>query len=144
MASRPPNVFLDSSVLIAATLSASGSARDLLNHGFRGAYALIISADVVAECERNMGVKAPAALPLLRVFLTLLPARSEPSAEQVVDAAAFIEAKDAPIIPAAVAAGATFLVSYDRRHLLAQAAAIRERYGIVATTPDEVLRSHTP
>lgn len=141
MASRPVSVFLDSSVLIAAAISSSGSARDLLNHGFRGEYELIISSDVIAECERNLQAKASAALPLFSAFLTLLPNRSEPGKDQVIEAARFIEAKDAPIVAAAVAAGATYLVSYDRRHMLAQADVIHAQFRIIVTTPDEVLRS---
>jgi hypothetical protein len=42
---------------MAAIISAKGAARDLLNHGLRGAYELIISADVIAECERNLRTK---------------------------------------------------------------------------------------
>jgi predicted nucleic acid-binding protein len=115
MASRPPNVFLDTSVLMAATISGRGSARDLLNGGFRGEYALIISADVIEECERNLRTKAPDALPLFAAFLTLIVHRVEPTAAQVAHAATMIDAKDAPIVAAAQAARAMYLASYDRR-----------------------------
>lgn len=140
MASRPRRVFLDTSVLMAATISARGAARDLLNHGLRGAYELIISADVIEECERNLREKAPDALPLFAAFLTLLTHRAEPTAAQVAQAATMIDAKDAPIVAAAQAAGATYLASYDRRHLLAKRAEIEAAYGMVTTTPDEILR----
>ncbi len=140
MASRPPKVFLDSSVLIAATISAKGSARDLLNHGFRGEYDLIISTDVIAECERNLREKAPGVLPLFTTFLAFLPHRIEPTAEQVAQAAAHIEAKDAAIVAAAAAARAQFLATYDRRHLLAQREMIAAQFTITVTTPDEILR----
>ncbi|MDQ6908423.1 MAG: PIN domain-containing protein [Chloroflexota bacterium] len=140
MASRPPKVFLDTSVLMAATISARGSARDLVNRGLRGAYALIISSDVIEECERNLRAKAPDALPLFMAFLTLLTHRAEPTAEQVAQAAMTIEAKDAPIVAAAALVKADYLASYDRRHLLAKRAEIEAAYGIVTTTPDEILR----
>ncbi len=140
MASKTPKVFLDTSVLMAATISTRGSARELVNHGIRGAYELIISADVITECERNLQRKAPEALPLFSAFLTLLPHRSEPSAAQVAQVTTLIEAKDAPIVAAAQAAGATYLASYDRRHLLAKRAEIEQAYGIVTATPDEILR----
>ncbi len=109
MASKPPNVFLDTSVLMAATISARRSARELVHHGIRGAYDLIISADVITECERHLHRKAP----------------------------------DAPIVAAAQAAGATYLASDDRRHLLAKRAEIEQAYGMVTATPDEILRETT-
>jgi predicted nucleic acid-binding protein len=140
MASRRPKVFLDSSVLIAATISVKGSARDLLNHGFRGNYDLIISSDVIEECERNLRAKAPEVLPLFTAFLALLPHRIEPTQEQVAQTAAKIEPKDAAIVAAARTAEAQFLATYDRRHLLAQQAVIAAEFAITATTPDEILR----
>jgi len=101
---------------------------------------LIISADVIEECERNLRAKAPEALPLLMAFLTLLADRAEPTAELVAQAATMIDAKDAPIVAAAALAKADYLASYDRRHLLAKRAEIERAYGIVTATPDEILR----
>ncbi len=144
MASRPRKVFLDTSVLMAATISARGSARDLVNRGFRGEYELIISADVIEECARNLRAKAPEALPLFVAFLTLLTHRAEPTTERVAQAAATIEPKDAPIVAAAALVKADYLASYDRRHLLAKRAEIEEAYGIVTATPDDILRETQP
>ncbi len=142
MASNPIKVFLDASLLIAAILSATGSARDLINRGFRGEYRLLLSVDVIEERERNLEAKAPATLPLFAAFLALIVDRAEPSAADVERAAAFVVAKDAPIVAGAVAAQARYLATYDRKHLLAQAAPIRAAFGITVATPEEIL--HQP
>jgi len=139
MASRIPSVFLDSSALIAAAISSRGSARDLINHGLQGTCTLVISSDVIEECERNLTAKAPRALPLFAAFVALLSHRVEPTKAAVHTVAETIEAKDAPIVAAAIAAKASFLATYDRKHLLAKSAEIGERFGITVATPDEIL-----
>ena len=52
-----------------------------------------------------------------------------------------VAVKDAPIVAAAVHAGAHYLATYDRRHLLSQAEQIRAHFRIATMTPDEVLRA---
>ena len=46
---HPPKVFIDSSVLIAAAISASGAARLLLTAGFLDQLTLAVSSDVFEE-----------------------------------------------------------------------------------------------
>ncbi len=140
MASSPLKVFLDTSVLIAATLSPRGFARDLINLGFRQDIALVISSDVIDECERNVGAKAPPARPLLTAFLVQLPHRIEPTQADVQRAAGVVEAKDAPIVAAASRAHAPYLATFDRKHLLAKRAEILAAFGLTVATPDEILR----
>jgi predicted nucleic acid-binding protein len=139
MAFRTRNVFLDSSALIAAAISARGSARTLINQGLQGKCTLIISSNVIEECERNLRAKMPAALPIFTAFIDLLSNRAEPMHAAVLRVAEIIEAKDAPIVAAAVAAKAEYLAAYDRKHLLAKKAAISEAFGITVATPDEIL-----
>lgn len=140
MASRPPRVFLDASVLIAATLSPRGFARDLITLGFRQDIDLIISSDVIDECARNIGAKVPTAIPRLQAFLALLPHRVEPTPEDVRRTALIVEAKDAPIVAAANRAHASALATYDRKHLLAKRAEILAAFGLTVATPEEILR----
>ncbi len=87
----------------------------------------------------NLERKAPHTLPLFEKFLANISDRAEPTAEAVREIAKSIEPKDAPIVAAAIAAKATHLASYDRRHLLMKADAISERYGITVATPDAIL-----
>jgi predicted nucleic acid-binding protein len=137
-----PEVYVDSSVLIAAAISSRGAARDLLMLGFRGAVTLSVSDVVFTETERNLALKAPEALPAFQTFRDLLSVRLvRPSPGLVAAAATLVAEKDAVMVAAAVAAGAAFLATYDRKHLLAKREVIAAEYGIITATPDEVVRS---
>jgi predicted nucleic acid-binding protein len=134
-------VFLDSSILIAAAISATGSARDLLRFGLIGLVELAVSSLVLQETQRNLARKAPETLPLYtQSFLPALAPRCiEPPPALVRRVAQAIVAKDAPIVAAAVAAGANYLVSYDRKHLLAQAVLVKSTFNVSVVTPDVVI-----
>ena len=137
----PASVFLDSSVLFAATLSESGSARQLVLAGLRAERHLALSTLVLTETQRNIARKVPDQLTAFaRLRLLLEPLVSDPPDELVRQVAAHIEAKDAPIVAAAPAAGAVYLATYDRRHLLSQASRIGATYGLIVTTPDQIIR----
>lgn len=112
-------VFLDASALFAAALSSTGGSRELLHLGFLGKLRLVISPFVVEETRRNLALKAPAALPALEVFLAAAPLTVvDPTLSDVQAAAQFTEPKDAPVVAAAVASGASYLASFDRAHLV--------------------------
>ena len=131
-------VFLDSSVLIAAAISRRGAARDLLRRGFRGDLELSVSPLVLEEVERNLARKAPEALPDFRSLRDLLAVQLiEPPKPLVLAVARVVVLKDAPIVAAAVAA--TYLATYDRRHLLRQKDEIKAQFALLVATPDEVL-----
>ena len=137
---NPTRIFIDASVLFAAALSEMGFAHDLILGGARGDLAPILSAFVIQETRRNLAAKAPRALPFFETFLTLeLVQVVDPPAALVRQVAADIALKDAPIVAGAVHAGATFLATYDRKHLLTQAALIQDRFGIIVGTPEVVL-----
>jgi predicted nucleic acid-binding protein len=130
-------VFVDSSILMAGSLSAAGSARDLLLAGVRGEVVLLVSPLVLEETERNLYKKAPQGLSAFHEFRQLLEEHLvDPPKELVVEVAQHIEFKDAPIVAGAIRAQAPYLVSYDRRHLLKHADLIRQLYQIEAITPD--------
>lgn len=134
------SVFVDSSVLFAAALSSSGSARDLVLLATRGEIELILSSLVLAETERNLAKKAPRALPQFDALRDSGIFRiSDPDCDLVRDVAAFIEPKDAPIVAGAIAARVRALATYDRRHLLSQAVVIQEHFGLKVDAPDQVL-----
>jgi predicted nucleic acid-binding protein len=117
--SRPASkLFIDSSVLIAAAISQRGTARDLLAAAFRGEYTRASSDLVLEESERNLARKAPRAVPVFQLFRSVLSALlTTPPDELVRQVATVIELKDAPIVAAAIHAGAQYLVTFDRKHL---------------------------
>jgi predicted nucleic acid-binding protein len=133
-----PRAFVDSSALMAATLSATGAAYDLLEAGQQGRIALVVSPYVLREVERNLNRKAPRGLNALWERRDQLGS-IDPLPSLIDDVARHVEPKDAPIVAAAVAAQADYLVTYDRRHLLSQAEVIRQHYGVEVIEPAVLL-----
>jgi len=135
-----PTVFVDSSVLFSASLSSTGAAHDLILAAARGQIVLIVSQFVLLDTQRNLTAKAPRALPPFKAFERAGVAQgSDPPNPLVGQVAKLVVHKDAPIVAGAIAAKASFLASYDRKHLLSQAAVIQSEYGIVVDTPDNIL-----
>src|SRR5688500_4470826 len=100
-------VFVDSSVLMAAAISPTGSARELIQGAFSQEVALSLSSLVLEETERNLANTAPAGLPFFKPFVASLPAELiKPSKEQVLEAARIVVLKDAAMVAGAVAAPA--------------------------------------
>lgn len=131
------DVFVDSSVLFAASLSPRGYARDLLRAGIRRDITLYALLD---EIERNLARKAPAGLIGLRELIESDVLQIiEPEAATVREIASVFEPKDAAIIAGAAAARAHFLATFDRKHLLTEAERIQSRFGIVVCVPESVL-----
>jgi predicted nucleic acid-binding protein len=137
-------IFIDASVLFAATLSHRGSAHDLMLAGARDEVILIVSAFVLMETRRNLAKKAPHALPDLDAMLALASLQDiDPSAALVQRVATKVAMKDAPIVAGAAYARARYLATYDQKHLLAHAALIEAQFGIAARTPDAILAAIT-
>ena len=129
-------VFLDSNVLISALIGDPDSAPVILVDWLAGGQPgpMITSVANVAEVERNLKRKLPAALPVWQAFLARSGIKVVPDTKSRTRG---INAKDAPIVAAAVRAGATYLVTGDKR-LLAE----MERSGIgspLQVTPRQML-----
>lgn len=110
--------------------------------GLRGALKLFISPLVVIESERNLQKKAPRAIPVFEIFKQVLVASSvDPSHRMVLEVARAVALKDAPIVAAARRARATYLATYDQKHLISQRQMIQASFGISVVFPDEVLKA---
>ena len=132
--------FLDASVLFAAAYSATGASREIIHLGLRGRVDLVISGLVVEEAERNLAQKAPEAIPYLEVLLSVAEFEIvEASKRQVVTAAAYTKAKDAPIVAAAKRAKVDYLVSLDRKHLVNDSEVARHS-GLTIVLPGTLLQ----
>jgi predicted nucleic acid-binding protein len=135
-----PKAFVDSSVLIAASLSARGYARDLLKAGINEHIQLYVSSFVLDEIERNLQKKAPRTLASYEAFRDAgLFKIVRPSASHLRGVTGEIALKDVPIVAGAISASAQYIATYDRKHLLSQADHIYELYAICACTPEQVL-----
>jgi predicted nucleic acid-binding protein len=138
----PPSVFVDTSVLFAASHSRTGSARHLMVATILGHVTLVLSPFVVDETRRNLERKSPHALSFFEAFLTRgWVRRLEPPPALVRQVAITIDAKDAEIVAGAIHADVVFLATYDRKHLLSKREEIRDAFGILVATPDEILAS---
>jgi predicted nucleic acid-binding protein len=125
-ATNPRRVFVDSSVLFAAALSPTGFARDLIVAGIQGRLDLFVSTLVFQETRRNLTAKVPHALTFFHSFESSGVAQiGDPPVSLVLQVAQVVAGKDAPIVAGAISARATFLATYDRKHLLRQAALIQ-------------------
>ncbi len=135
-----PLIFIDSSVLFSAALSPKGSANDLIRAGIHDEVDLVISLFVLTETERNLSAKAARGLEGFHAFRDSGVLRiAEPTRALVLQVAQHIELKDAAIVAGALSAGALILASYDRKHLLAHAPTILERFSISVMTPASAL-----
>jgi hypothetical protein len=73
------------------------------------------------------------------VLLSAMDLRlAEPTRDQVLEAAEYTELKDAPVVSAAMIAGATHLVTFDRKHLVDRAL-VSERAGREIVLPKDLL-----
>jgi len=135
-------VFVDTSVLFTAVYSSTGAARDLIRLALRGKVKLLVSQDVLDEVERNLAKKVPQVIPVYHVFLATLALEliPLPSRAAVHEAEAYVAAKDAMIIAAAILAQPDYLVTYDRKHLLDRPE-VAARSGLVIVTPDAVVQA---
>ncbi|HAT14767.1 MAG TPA: hypothetical protein DCS91_15395 [Microcoleaceae bacterium UBA11344] len=132
-------IFADSSVLIAGCGSRTGASRAVLTMAEIGLFKLVISDQVLEECDRNLRKKIPAAMPIFTELLAAInpEIQPDPSLEASSQWAAIIEAKDTPILAAAVLANVDRLLSLNTKDFTAQVAA---QSGLIIQTPAEFVR----
>lgn len=136
-----PDLFFDSSALVAGVISARGAARALLLLAEADRIALTVSEQVIVETERALARKAPQGLPTYREALRSSGLRivRDPAPEAVV---AHLDlcphAADVPILVAAMGAGIDILVTLNRRHFIDDPT-IAARAGLRIGTPGDAL-----
>ena len=114
---EPVLVCVDADVLIAGLLSRMGASHVILVLGELGLLRLVLPQVAVAEVRRNLAVKLPEAAPLFEEFLRAVPLQiHRPTSHDRERARELADAKDVPILAAAIGAGARFLVTHNVRH----------------------------
>ena len=110
-------VFLDANVISAAAHWPQGRARALFRLAVAGRCELVASEHTILEARRNLVLKSPQGAETLDALLKSVERVAE-AGPRTVEAAAGHELQDsdAPILAAAIAAGADFLVTGDRTH----------------------------
>lgn len=113
-----PRVFVDSSVIIAASISESGASRAIFELAPHSFCKLFITQSIQEEVVRNLLSKAPggavinAAQLLTMTHFTILP---NPFIREITKFFPIINKKDAHVLAGAAAARADVLVTLDRK-----------------------------
>ena len=138
---RQPQLFFDASALFAGVISAVGAARALLLLSEAGAVAITVSEQVIAETERTLARKAPAAVPFYRETLRASRIRivkDPPAADVVAGGDMIAHEPDVPILIAAMKIKTGYLVTLNRRHSIEDPEVAR-RSGLRIGTPGDAL-----
>jgi predicted nucleic acid-binding protein len=114
---EPLPVCVDADVLIAGLLSRTGASHAILVLGELGLLRLVLPEAAEAEVRRNLTAKLPEAAPLFEEFLRAIPLQTyRPTLRDRERASDLADAKDVPILAAAIGAGARLLVTHNVRH----------------------------
>jgi uncharacterized protein len=139
-------IFLDSNVLLSGLFSDKGAPRIILDlltlhlpflEGATGRYNLM-------EVERNLKKKMPAVKPLYHDYLPRLGLEvvALPSRETVRSMAGTIAEKDIPVLASAIACGAEYLITGDRKDFAGLK--ITRRYNLAIVGPSEFIDTVFP
>lgn len=116
-----PELFFDSSALVAGIASRTGGARALLDYAEAGVVTILVSEQVIAETERTIARKLPDYVFVARQLIRSAGIRVlrdpqkielEPYRDLIAHAA------DLPILVAAIKVHVGFLTTLNRRHFL--------------------------
>jgi predicted nucleic acid-binding protein len=132
-------IFLDSNVLLSGLFSDRGAPRIILD--LLALNLPMLSAAIgrynLMEVERNLKKKMPAAIPVYHKYLPNLRLEvvALPSAETVRHMAGVIAEKDIPVLASAIACGADYLITGDKKDF----AKVKndKRYDIHIVSPTE-------
>lgn len=136
-----PNVFLDSSALVAGAISSTGAARALLLLGEMGDIVITISEMVITESERSVARKSPRNIEDLRNLIRISKVkivRNPPAEETRANIYLMKDPADVPILLAAMKAKVDFLVTHNRKHFLDDPK-VAENSGLRIGTPGDAL-----
>lgn len=119
-------------------MSRKGASRALMMLAAAGVIRMVLSRQVLDEVERNLRDKLPQALPVMAEMLSHIAPEvvDDPPTEASAHWHEHIEAKDAPILEAAVLAGVDYLVTLNSRDFTPQIATLS---GLSIVSPGEFM-----
>ena len=121
MTRKIPEIFLDTSVIIAAVMSPTGGARLLFHLAHVGTIQLLVGKGVLQEAEEVMRRKAPELLGWLAQLLDEagVEISQSPTAAQQKKAQSLLSySPDASVLAQAMSAKPDWLVSHDKEHFV--------------------------
>ena len=138
---EPPRLFFDASVIVAGAASVQGASRALLVLAEVGLVHAVVSPFALAEVERNLRWKLPAALPYFQRIREagLWEIVADPPQDESNAWAKIVPLKDAPIIAAAIRAKPHRLITLDAKHLIVPPQ-VAAQSGLVIVTPGQVMQ----
>jgi predicted nucleic acid-binding protein len=121
MANKPPKprIFIDADVLFAGAASPNEHSASLviLRIAEITLIEAVVSEQVITEVERNLGEKMLAAMPAFQMLVSrCLHVVPDPTMAEIKALAKSADAKDVPILAAAVRESCVFLTTYNIRH----------------------------
>lgn len=114
-----PRVFVDADVLFAGAASPSehGASLVVLRLAEITLIEAITSRQVITEAERNLAIKLPQALPAFQLLVSrCLQVVTNPRPDDLATYVGAADAKDLPILVAAVRERCPWLVTFNERH----------------------------
>ena len=144
---RRCKVFVDSNVLLSGLFSDRGAPRIILDllaldlpvlAGATGRYNLM-------EVERNLKIKMPEALSLYHDYLPRLGLEvvALPARDTVRSMAGDIAEKDIPVLASAIACGADYLITGDKKDFAGPKRS-QQRYNLTIVSPSEFIETVFP
>ncbi len=136
-----PRVFLDTNVIFSALHSPTGPPAHILRLHIDGAIQVVLSQQVLEELARTITAKLPAAADAVQTLLVNAPPEvvPDPPLAEVKRWTQMVGPVDAPVIAAALEAGADYFITGDRE-LLAKADEIAKE-GITALSPRQFIKA---
>lgn len=135
-------VFLDANVYFAGAASATGASALILQLIWKGQLEATVSRLVLREAERNLRRKRPPKdLKTFHQFLKHAKLHVIPTPPEAAwkPYEGVIHPKDVPVLAAAVASKAAYLITLDRRHFLTKTV-IEKAPDLTILTPGDFLR----
>ncbi|RLD07311.1 MAG: hypothetical protein DRI56_06875 [Chloroflexota bacterium] len=131
-----PTVFVDANIIIAGSASRKGASRVVLGQAEYGMIQLVVTRQVLVETERNIRLKFPKILPALSELLMYINLQilDDPEPHQYERWLSIIEAKDAPILEAAVQFAPDYLLTLNSKDFTPEVA---RATGLVIQSPGE-------
>lgn len=131
-------IFFDANVIIAGSMSRKGASRALMMLAEMGMFRMVVSRQVMDEVERNLRNKLPQGLPVMVEMLGYIAPEivEDPPAEALARWQGHIEAKDMPVLEAAVTADVDFLVTLNSRDFTLKIASLS---GVPVVSPGELI-----
>ena len=137
---KKTRVFIDTSVVIAGTVSATGASAAILELCEAGIFEMVVSEQVIIEADRNFENKFPNLIDKYRMFIKNISpvVVDDPSPPEVRSWAKVINLKDAPILAAAMGENVNYLITLDTKHFHTER--VKEKCSFKVVTPQEFLK----